>query len=99
MVHDAISKAHQEFRPLVDVALRYRNEKLGVKAPKRTYGEVKIDSWADCEGLALADASRFQSFCPKMLDDETVYKEWYGVSPSYVWEQRESRTFVKVLDM
>lgn len=99
-VHEAINRVRKDYEPLAKAGVLYRNDILGIPGPRsREPGPVIIDDQDQYDGMALADASMYQSFCPMRRIDTETYKAWYGVDPFFVWKNRASSTFLQVLDL
>src|SRR4051794_16886742 len=98
MIQKAISETRDELMPLAQFGRTIRGKTLGYRALSRRFGNLKIETNSHYLGAALADASMYQSFAPQPRQNRKSYRDWYGVSPDFVWEHRGSTHLLNVLD-
>jgi hypothetical protein len=69
-------------------------EKTTTPSPKL----VELGNMASHYGMALADATLYQDFCPQKRNDPDVYVAMYGVHPESVWKNQECQLLLNILD-
>ncbi|KAL2074864.1 hypothetical protein VTL71DRAFT_8643 [Oculimacula yallundae] len=92
-----------QFREMIgpyEAGCAVRARKLAWMKPNKNDLVVSKGNEASHYGKALADATLFRPTCPDAyrIVDTNVFKEFYGVSNSFVWKSQSVRQLLIVLD-
>ncbi|TAQ85881.1 hypothetical protein B7494_g5793 [Chlorociboria aeruginascens] len=97
---EEIFKIHdfKRLAPLVWAGLQIRNRVIELE--KKSPNPTLLDRGEEaCHlGMAQADAALYRPYCPQARTDVETYKSLYGVDPQWVWDNRESKRLLDILD-
>jgi hypothetical protein len=89
------------FRRLSPLALagrHIRGRKLEWQKSSKDKSLLQKGNMSSHYGMALADASLFQKFCPSTRIDSNTYMDLYVLHPNFVWKYQDCMKLLQILD-
>ena len=87
-----------ELGPLATAGQFIRGRKLEWESKTQNRKLVELGNKASHYGMALADATLYQSFCPNKRNDPDLYIAFYGLDPDFIWKNQECTLLLDILD-
>ena len=90
--------AFYQLVPLTTAGQFIRGRKLEWERETKNQKLVELGNKASHYGMALADATLYQSFCPNKRSDPELYIAFYGHHPDFIWKNQECTLLLDILD-
>jgi hypothetical protein len=90
--------AFNQLVPLAKAGQFIRGRKLEWEKETKNQRLLDLGNKASHYGMALADATLYQSFCPDKRKDPEVYIAFYGLHPDFIWKNQECILLLDVLN-
>jgi hypothetical protein len=75
--------------PIATAGQFIRGRKLEWERDTKNQKLVELGNKASHYGMALADATLYQPFCPNKRKDPELYVAFYGPDPDFIWKNQE----------
>jgi hypothetical protein len=90
--------AFNQLGPLTTAGQYIRGRKLEWESDNKNQKLVELGNKASHYGMALADATLYQSFCPNKRKDPGLYTAFYGLHPDFIWKNQKCTLLLDILD-
>jgi hypothetical protein len=90
--------AFDQLLPLATAGRFIRERKLEWERDTKNQKLVDLGNRASHYGMALADATLYQSFIPNKRSDSELYIAFYGLHPDFIWKNQQCALLLDILD-